>query len=85
MFEKHIYSGNLLFGSSFQWLFFGHHLWLVALEIEGDSVMLKGCSCFSWTAFIVLLSLSSLCREENLADHSSNFIAAYSTLVMKSA
>lgn len=37
MFEKHIYSGNLLFGYSFQWLFLGDHLWLVALETEGDS------------------------------------------------
>lgn len=84
MFEKHIYRCNLLLGSSFQWLFLGDHFCLVTLETEGDSVMLEGCSHFSWTAFIVVLAVSSLCREENIADHSRNFIVAYFTLVIRS-
>jgi len=40
------------------------------LETQGDPLALEGCSCFSGTAFIFPLWVSSLCRGEDLADHS---------------
>lgn len=85
MFEKQVYSDDLLFGASFCWLFLGDHIWLVTLETQGNRLVLEGCSCICQTAFIVPVPVSSLCRREDLADHSSNFIAAYFSPVIESA
>lgn len=85
MFEKQIYSDDLLFGASFCWCFLIDHHWLVMLETQGDPLVLEGCSSFSRTEFIVPLPVSSLCRGKDLTDHNSNLIAAYFSLVMESA